>query len=269
MSAQRSIDGVNEQVPNVARIYDYLLGGKDNYAADRDAAERLLAAAPETAGTVRENRAFLRRAVRRLAAEGFRQFVDIGAGLPTQANVHEVAREITPDARVVYVDNDPVVVAHGRALLTDSPRVTVLEGDLRRPAQVLAEPALRALIDLGEPVAVLMLAVLHFVTDDQDPAGIVRRVRGLLPPGSALILSHVTSEGNRAEAASTAKNVYDRSTASIALRTRAEILSFFEGFELDEPGLVYAPEWHPDGTVPFVRHPEASFLFAGVGRLPR
>ncbi|MFG2001855.1 SAM-dependent methyltransferase [Spirillospora sp. NPDC048911] len=267
MSASHPIDGVNVQVPNVARIYDYLLGGKDNYAADRDAAEKLLAVAPETAGTVRENRAFLRRAVRRLAAAGVRQFVDIGAGLPTQANVHEVAREITPDARVVYVDNDPVVVAHGRALLMGSPQVTVLEGDLRQPAEIFGEPALRAVIDLDEPVAVLLLAVLHFVTDDEDPAAIVRRIRDLLAPGSALILSHVTSEGNRAEAASTAKNVYDRSTASIALRPRTEILSFFEGFELEEPGLVYAPEWHADGEAAFVRSPEASFLFAGVGRL--
>ncbi|MFP3967771.1 SAM-dependent methyltransferase [Actinomadura fulvescens] len=266
MPASGPIDGVNVQVPNVARIYDYLLGGKDNYAADRDAAERLLAVAPETAATVRENRAFLRRAVRLLAAEGVRQFVDIGAGLPTQANVHEVAREIAPDTRVVYVDNDPVVVAHGRALLTDSPQVTVLEGDLRRPVDIFADPALRALIDLDRPVAVLMLAVLHFVTDDQDPASIVRRVRELLPPGSALILSHVTSEGNRAEAASTAKNVYDHATASIALRTRPEILAFFEGFELEEPGLVYAPEWRPDGTEPIASPPEASFLFAGVGR---
>ncbi|MEU5883778.1 SAM-dependent methyltransferase [Spirillospora sp. NPDC047279] len=258
-------DGVNSQVPNVARIYDYLLGGKDNYATDREAAERLLSAAPETVGTVRTNRAFLRRVVRRLAAEGFRQFVDIGAGLPTQANVHEVAREVASDSRVVYIDNDPVVVAHGRALLADSAQVTVLQGDLREPAKIFEEPRLRSMIDPGEPVAVLLLAVLHFVTDDQDPAGIVRQIREWMPPGSALVLSHVTSEANRAEAASTAKTIYDQSTASIALRTRQEILTFFDGFELDEPGLVYAPEWHPDETVP-PGPPEASFLFTGVGR---
>jgi O-methyltransferase involved in polyketide biosynthesis len=257
--------GVDASIPNVARIYDYLLGGKDNYAADREAAQRLLAAAPETAITVRENRAFLRRAVRRLARSGIRQFVDIGAGLPTQANVHEVARRAVPDARVVYADIDPVVVTHGRALLGSAPGVTVVQGDVREPEAILADPEVRGLIDPDEPVAVLLLAVLHFVTDEEDPAGIVRRLHAAMTPGSALVVSHVTSEGNRPEAAGTAKSVYDRSTASIALRSRDEIAALFEGFAWEEPGLVYAPEWWPDEEGHKV-DPAATFLFAGVAR---
>ncbi|GAA2417050.1 SAM-dependent methyltransferase [Actinomadura vinacea] len=257
--------GIDVGVANVARIYDYLLGGKDHYAADRDAAERLLAAAPETAVTVRENRAFLRRAVRRLAESGIRQFIDIGAGLPTQANVHEVAQEAAPDARVVYSDIDPVVVAHGRALLGSAPGVTVVRGDVREPEALLADPELRGLIDLDRPVAVLLLAVLHFVADAQDPAGVVRRLRAAMAPGSALVISHVTSEGNRPEAAGTAKSVYDASSASIALRSRPEIEALFEGFELEEPGLVYAPEWRPDEAARAV-DPAGTFLFAGVAR---
>ncbi|GAA3923001.1 SAM-dependent methyltransferase [Actinomadura viridis] len=257
-------EGIDEGVPNVARIYDYLLGGKDHYAADRAAAERLLEAAPETALTVRENRAFLRRAVTRLARAGIRQFVDIGAGLPTQANVHEVARRVAPDARVVYADIDPVVVAHGRALLASAPGVTVVEGDVREPERILADPAARELIDPAEPVAVLLLAVLHFVTDKEDPAGIVARLHAAMAPGSVLVISHVTSEGNRPEAAGTARSVYDRSTASIALRTREEIAALAGDFTWEEPGLVYAPEWRPDERREV--DPAATFLFAGIAR---
>jgi O-methyltransferase involved in polyketide biosynthesis len=263
------IAGVDTNVPNVARIYDYLLGGKDHYAADREAAERLLAAAPETLVTVRENRAFLRRAVRRLTRAGIRQFVDIGAGLPTRPNVHEVAQEIDPGARVVYADIDPVVVTHGRALLASAPGVTVVQGDVRDPDAILDDPATRELIDLSEPVAVLLLAVLHFVTDEQDPAGVVRRVRARTAPGSALVFSHVTSEGNRPEAAGTARTVYDSSTASIALRSRPEIAALVDGFELEEPGLVYAPEWWPEDGPDGPAHsvdPAGTFLFAAVGR---
>jgi O-methyltransferase involved in polyketide biosynthesis len=261
----RPPSGIDVDVPNVARIYDYLLGGKDNYAADREAAERLLAAAPETVVTVRENRAFLRRAVLRLARSGIRQFIDLGAGLPTQANVHEVAQRAAPDARVVYADIDPVVVTHGRALLGSSPSVTVVQGDVREPEAILTDPAVRELIDLNEPVAVLLLAVLHFVTDEEDPAGVVRRLHAAMAPGSALVISHVTSEGNRPEAAGAARTIYDRSSASIALRSRGEIAALFDGFEMEEPGLVYAPEWWPDG-MGHKADPAATFLFAGVAR---
>jgi O-methyltransferase involved in polyketide biosynthesis len=258
--------GIDVAVSNVARIYDYLLGGKDHYGADRAAADRLLSAAPEILITVQENRAFLRRAVRWLTESGIRQFIDIGAGLPTQANVHEVAHEAAPDARVLYADIDPVVVTHGRALLASSPGVSVVQGDARDPERIFAYARERGLVDFDQPVAVLLLAVLHFVPDEDDPAGIVRRIHAALPPGSALALSHVTSEGNRPEAADTAETVYRASsTASIGLRTRSEIAALFDGFELEEPGLVYAPEWRPDkedGPI----DPSATFLFAGVGR---
>jgi O-methyltransferase involved in polyketide biosynthesis len=262
---------IDPRVPNVARIYDYFLGGKDNYAADREAAEQLRAAAPEIVITARENRAFLRRAVRRLVDQGIRQFVDIGAGLPTVANVHEVAQAGAPDARVLYADIDPVVVTHGRALLASSPGVSVIEGDLRDPGSILEAGTRSGLIDLDEPVAVLLLAVLHFIPDEDDPAGIVRRIHAGTPPGSALVISHVTSEENRAEAADTAENVYKSSTASLALRTRPEIAALLADYKLEEPGLVYAPAWHPDtpDTVstpaPVPMDPSDSFLFAAVG----
>ena len=264
-----TVAGVDSSVPNVARIYDYLLGGKDHYAADREAAERLVAAAPEVLVTVRENRAFLRRAVRRLARAGIRQFIDIGSGLPTRPNVHEVAQEVDPGARVVYADNDPVVVTHGRALLALSPGVAVVEGDARDPDAILDDPATRELIDLSRPVAVLLLALLHFVPDEQDPAGVVRRLRERTAPGSALVFSHVTSEGNRPEAAGTARSVYASSTAPLALRSRSRIAALLDGYELEEPGLVYAPEWWPDQAVEEQAHgvePAGTFLLVAVGR---
>ncbi|WP_019634279.1 SAM-dependent methyltransferase [Actinomadura atramentaria] len=256
--------GFDVTVPNVARIYDYLLGGKDNFEADRRAAERLLAAAPETIVTVRENREFLRRAVRELARAGVRQFVDVGAGLPTASNVHEVAREVVPDARVVYVDNDPVVVTHGRALLAGRPGVTVVEGDVRDPAALLADPGLRAVVDFAEPVAVLLLAVLHFVPDESDPEGVVAALRAPLCPGSALVLSHVTNEGSRPEAVSATNSVYDNASARITLRSRERVAGLFAGLTLEEPGLVYAPEWRPERRSPL--DPASSFLLVGVGR---
>ncbi|MBW8485448.1 SAM-dependent methyltransferase [Actinomadura parmotrematis] len=257
--------GVDATVPNVARIYDYLLGGKDNFEVDRKAAEALLAAAPEAAVTARANRAFLGRAVRALAAGGVRQFLDVGAGLPTRANVHEVARRVAPDARTVYVDHDPVVVAHGRALLSEAPGVAVVHGDLYRPEEIRADPVVQRLIDPAEPVAVLMLAVLHFVPDAADPAGLVRRLTGGLAPGSALVLSHATSARTREDAVATAKSVYTSAASSIELRSPAEIARLFGAFEPTEPGVVYAPEWRPDDGEAVVQD---SFLIAGVGLLP-
>jgi O-methyltransferase involved in polyketide biosynthesis len=188
-------------VPNVARIYDFLLHGKDNYAADREAARELLAAIPGAAAAARDNRAFLSRAVRFLACEaGIRQFIDLGTGLPTQGNVHEIAQATEPLAHVVYADNDPVVVTHAAALLADSLKVTAVQADLRNPDHLLSLPAVRALIDFTQPVAVLMIAVLHFVPDHDDPWSIVARYTSMLPPGSYLVLSHVTGDGTPADA---------------------------------------------------------------------
>src|SRR6266545_2612913 len=243
--------GIHVTTPNVARIYDYWLGGKDNFAADRDAAEKILTLIPEARFAARANRAFLGRAVQFLARAGIRQFLNIGTGLPTQANVHEVAHQVNPGARVVYVDNDPVVLAHARALLNDTGATVIIEADLRDPQKILEDPGLRTLIDFGEPVAVLMVAILHFITEAEDPLAIVSRFREVMVPGSYLALSEVTA-------------VYRQATAPMVPRSHAQVGAFFDGFELVEPGVVYAPQWRPDvGSTTLVKNAERSFMLAG------
>jgi hypothetical protein len=188
-------DGIDTRAPNPARIYDYLLGGKDHYPADRQAAEAVLAVAPQAREGARENRAFLQRAVRYLAEAGVRQFLDIGTGLPTQGNVHQVAQAVMPEARVVYVDHDPVVHTHANALLTNnSPTTVAVIGDLREPEAILDHPEVRRLLDFTRPIAVLLVAVLHFIRDAEDPAGIVTRLRDAMAPGSYLVVSHATGD---------------------------------------------------------------------------
>jgi len=234
--------GIDTDTPNIARMYDYYLGGKDNFAVDREAAEKVLALFPQLPTVARENRAFLGRAVRFLAGEaGVRQFVDVGAGLPTMDNVHRVARREAPDARVLYVDYDPVVAAHGRALLADSPTVGVIQADLRNPKEILDHPERRSVIDLAEPVAVLLVAILHFVPDDDDPRGIVARLRDALAPGSYLVVSH--AGGADVPAVREAAAEYQRATAPMVLRSRPEVLRFFDGFDLVDPGLVDIGGW--------------------------
>lgn len=255
--------GVDVTTPSVARLYDYYLGGKDNYAVDRVAAEKILTIAPELRLAARENRAFLGRAVRHLAQTGIRQFLDIGAGLPTQGNVHEVAHQIAPDARVVYADNDPIVLAHSRALLKGGDNVATIRGDLRRPEEILSDPTVRSLIDFSQPVAVLLVAILHFIPDEADPAGIVATLRDVLAPGSRLVLSHGTRDA-RGAAVEKGTEVYEQATAPLVLRTRDEIRRLFDGFELADPGLVWLPEWRPVHDVPMA-HPERSLILAGVG----
>ena len=194
-SAEEIFKRIDTTIPHPARVYDYLLGGKDNFAADRAAAEQLIAVSPGVREGVRAHRAFLRRAVRYLAAEaGMKQFLDIGTGIPTQGNTHEVAQEIVPEARVAYVDNDPIVLVHGRALLTSHPagKTTVIEADLRRPEEILAHPDVRDTIDFSRPVALILAGVLHFLTDEEDPHGVVERLKAAVPSGSHLLLSHVT-----------------------------------------------------------------------------
>lgn len=240
---------IGTSTPNPARIYDYLLGGKDNFPADREAAEEVLALAPEVRAVARENRAFLRRAVRYLAGEaGIRQFLDVGTGIPAQGNVHQVAQQVAPDARVVYVDNDPIVLLHARALLAGN-HTTIIQADLREPAAILDHPELREVIDFDQPVAVLLLAILHFITDEEDPAGIVTRLRDAMAPGSYLALSHGTADF-RPEATLKAAQVYDRATAPLVLRSHAQIGRFFDGLELVPPGLVQVTAWRPDGELP-------------------
>jgi hypothetical protein len=234
-------------VPNVARMYDYYLGGKDNFEADRIAAEEVLANMPGQRRSAMENRRFLRRVVRYLAAEaGIGQFLDIGVGLPTQGAVHEVAHELNPEVRVAYVDYDPVVVRHSQALLAKRDRSVVVEADLRRPAELLADPAIRKHLDFGRPIAVMLLAILHFVGEEYDPDGIVTRLRDALVPGSYLVISHVGGEllPDKA-AAERAARVYQRASEPIMPRSRDRVLSFFGDFELVEPGLVPKHQWRP------------------------
>ncbi len=234
-----------------ARVYDYWLGGKDNFAADRVLAERAAANAPEVSTACRENRAFLGRAVRMLAGQGLRQFIDIGTGFPTMGNSDEAAHSVAPDAHVVCVDNDPVVLAHSRALLArrrDPERTTVLEGDLRDPEAILSNPDLKAVIDFGKPVVVLLVAILHFLRDSDDPAGIVASFHNLMAPGSYLVISHATYDFNIKVLNNS--RVYNDATAPFIPRSRAQIAALLSGFKLVDPGLVDVAHWRPDGTRP-------------------
>jgi O-methyltransferase involved in polyketide biosynthesis len=236
---------LNPAVPNVARIYDYLLGGKDHFAADREAAGQLITAIPDVATFARQNRDFLGRVVRFLSGDaGIRQFIDIGTGLPTQGSVHEVAHEADPSARVVYVDHDPVVLTHARELLATHKRnVAAISGDLRHPERILADPGLRALITADEPVAVLLIAVMHFLPDDDQPATITDTLMAALPPGSYLALSHITAENIPEDANTRAKAVYDGATARPYPRTHAEVTRMFNALDLVEPGVVDVAGW--------------------------
>jgi SAM-dependent methyltransferase len=241
-------------VPNVARMYDYMLGGKENYASDRAAVARLIEMAPAVPEFARSNRAFLHRAVRFAASQGISQFLDVGSGLPTQESVHEVAQAVSPDARIVYVDNDPVVAAHSRALLGSAPGVTFVLGDVRDPARLLADPEITGLLDFSEPVCVLLLAVLHFVTDAEEPGRLVAAIRDALAPGSYLILSHGTAHGAPPQVAARsgeASRVYDNATSRIAYREPAEVSQFLAGFTLAEPGLVHISQWRPPAPAPY------------------
>ncbi|MFG2089337.1 MULTISPECIES: SAM-dependent methyltransferase [unclassified Spirillospora] len=265
---EESPEGVDAAVPNGARIYDYMLGGKDNYLADRRVGEEMVKANPTAPLTARANREFLGRAVRFLAAEqGIRQFIDIGTGLPTQQNVHQAAHAVAPDSRVVYVDYDPVVVAHARALLSTADTVRVAEHDLRRPEEILADPEVLDLIDFSEPVAVLLVAILHFVGPDDDPHGIVARLRAAMAPGSHLVLSHTASE-SPGEVMEAAKRGFRASGAPLTPRTRAGIGEFFDGFDLLDPGLVDVREWRSGSGGGAAVLPELPWtIVGGVGRL--
>jgi S-adenosyl methyltransferase len=258
---------VDASVPNVARIYDYLLGGKDNYSADRDAAVELVRLIPDALRAAHHNRRFLQRAVRFLAADaGVRQFIDIGTGLPTQGNVHEVAQGIDPGARVLYVDYDAVVISHAQALLVKNPLVVAINRDLRDPAQIITHPALQALVDLDKPVAILLVAVLHFIRDADKPHEIVEELKAAMPSGSYLVVSHVTADEIPAQVNSKARELYDRTTAPATARTREEIERFFDGLEIIAPGLTDVSVWRAESTPP--GEPSRTLFYGGVGRRP-
>jgi hypothetical protein len=238
---------IRQDVPHSARMYDYFLGGKDNYAVDREAAERVLEVFPNMRTAVQANRAFMRRSTRALARRGLRQWLDIGTGIPTSPNLHEVAQSVAPDARAVYVDNDPVVLAHSRALMTSTPegRTAYIHGDVRDPDAILAAPQLARTLDLGRPVVLSMVALLHFVPDIREAHAIVDRLFKPLPTGSALVLSHATADLDP-DGAPKVQEIYNQVGTTLQLRSSAQFATFFEGLNLMEPGIVTAHRWRPD-----------------------
>jgi S-adenosyl methyltransferase len=248
-----------------ARVYNYWLGGKDNFAADREAAEQAIAANPGIKTDVRANRAFLARAVRYLAGEcGVRQFLDIGTGLPVAGNTHQVAQEVAPDARIVYADNDPIVLLHARALLTSTPQgaCDYVEADLRDTAAIVRAAA--RTLDFGAPVALMLLIILHLIPADDDPYGIVAELMGALPSGSYLVLAHPASDIRPAQMAEMTRRVNERMSGPVAtMRDRSAITRFFDGLDLVEPGVVQPQQWRPE---PGTLSPPLVTAWCGVAR---
>ena len=262
-----ALSEIDTTTPHPARMYNAYLGGRDNYPADRDAVRQVLRRFPEVRAMARANRAFMQRAVRYLVGEaGIRQIIDIGTGIPGAGNVHEIAGQIAPDTRVVYVDNDPIVHVHANALLTGTGTTAIVLADLRDPGAILADPRVRALIDFTQPVALLLVAIVHFLTDQDDPARIIATLRDALPPASCLALSHGTADFHPPGTAGQAAAVYDKAAAPLVLRGHAEVAAFFDGFDLVEPGLVQAPLWRPDGKSPRPKDLAKIGIYAGVGR---
>jgi hypothetical protein len=256
--------GVDPRTPNDARVYDFALGGKDNFAADRSAAEALFAANPVQSIPQVEDRRFMRRAVRFMLRQGIRQFLDLGCGLPGRGNVHEIAHAVDPAATVAYVDYDPVAVTHYNALLSSTETAAAIHADVRIPNEILKHPAVTALIDFDRPVGLLMISLLVYVLPSEDPYGIVAKYRDELAPGSHLALSHYTSEGRSPEELAALEAVLAEMREEARLRPLAEVADFFDGFELLEPGVVTAPDWRPDRP----HEPASGWLIAGVGRRP-
>jgi S-adenosyl methyltransferase len=240
---------IDQSKPHSARMYDYMLGGKDHYAVDRETAEQAMRSWPAVRTAVRENRTFLARAVRYLVAEaGIRQFLDIGTGLPSADNVHEVAQDVAPESRIVYVDNDPIVLAHARALLTSDPQgaTAYIQADLRKPEMILANPATREILDFSKPVALMLVAILHFVVDEDHPAEIVRTLLDALPAGSYLVASHVTPEHDP-DGVHGLERTYQQGGVPAQVRNVADFRRIaFTGLELVDPGVVLVSEWRPE-----------------------
>lgn len=252
--------------PNAARMYDYMLGGSANFAADREAAEQMMATGGTTTAPARLNRAFLRRAVRFMMEEGVEQFLDLGSGIPTAGNVHEIAQADNPDARVVYVDNESVAVHHAKELLAGNDNAVMIGADLRNVQSVLAHPDTRRLIDVSKPVGLLMVAIFHFIPDTDRPAEIVSGYQRALTGGGYLAISHFSDSGLvRAKEAAT---LYRRTATPVIARTRAEVAALLAETDLVEPGLVWTPEWRPDGGDPALHAPSDSRIYAAVGAFP-
>ncbi|GAA2645316.1 SAM-dependent methyltransferase [Dactylosporangium fulvum] len=259
-------DGVDTTVPNAARVYDYALGGYHNFAVDREFAEQAMKAWPGIGRVAYANRAYLGRAVEWLVDAGVRQFLDIGSGIPTLGNVHEVAQALTPEARVMYVDIDEVAVTHSQAILAGNTRAAAVQGDLRRPQGILADPRVQELLDFGQPVAVLLVAVLHFVADEDDPAGIVRELSDALVGGSYVAVSHFTRTTGLDQEQDQVTKLYDQTPTSVRARTPQQVATILGGLELVEPGVVPATAWHPDPEEE--REPEQAAVLAAMGYKP-
>ncbi|MHA6801388.1 SAM-dependent methyltransferase [Bounagaea algeriensis] len=253
---------VDTSAPNVARMYDYYLGGSANFAVDRDAADRALAVTPEIGRFARTNRSFLRRAVTYLCDQGIDQFLDLGSGVPTTGNVHEIAHQHNPHARVAYVDHEVIAVTYARRLLGGDPRVSVTHADIREPEQVLAAPGVSELLDFTRPVAVLAVAILHFVPDTDAPAGILRSYRAACAPGSYVALTHAATVTMAEQEVVSGQRIYSSTTTPLIIRDRTEIAALLDGCRLVEPGLVPVNHW------PTTNDETPANGYAAIGHLP-
>jgi hypothetical protein len=261
--------GIDPNRPSAARIYDAFHGGTHNFAADRVVATRAIELVPDLPRIMRANRAFLRRAVRYALAQGVDQFLDLGSGIPTEGNVHEVAQGINPDARVVYVDVDPTAVLYAQSMLAGSANTVMIRGDLQDPEPVLAGPELSGLLDLSRPIAILLIAVLHFTPESPRLAAALRAYRKAVAPGSLIALSHATSSGADPAAVDRVADLYNRTGTPMVLRSREQVAALFEGWDMVEPGLVYGTQWRPDPDDETVADPARFLTLAGVGRASR
>jgi hypothetical protein len=253
--------------PSVARMYDYYLGGGHNFAVDREAAEKVIAVFPDMPLVMQANRGFLRRSVSFMIDQGIDQFLDVGSGIPTAGNVHEVAQRANPNAHIVYVDSDSVAVTYSEALLADNPRAAVIKADARNIDFVLNHPHVHRLLDFGKPLGVLIVALLHFIPDDDQAQQLTAALRAAMPAGSYMALTHGTTEGISAEARAQVERQYQSATSPFRYRSRSEIIPFFEGLSIIEPGIVFSPLWRPETSSDlFLEEPERSIAYAGVGR---
>ncbi len=261
---------VDVSVPSMARTYDYLLGGAHNFAVDRELAAHVERVMPDARAAARVSRAFLARCVRFMVGSGIRQFLDIGSGIPTAANVHEVAQGLDPECRVVYVDKDPIAVAHSELLLVDNDRATIVHADMRDPGSILDHPETRGLLDFDQPVGLLMLMMLHWLPDDADPWGLMARYRDALAPGSYLAITHVTGDHQEPDVAEVTGLIKEsRSADQLTERPHEDVLRLFGDFELVEPGLVGCAAWRPAGPGDMSDTPETNrVIYGGVARKP-
>ena len=265
---ESSASGFDPSRPNVARVYDYLLGGKDNFAPDRILGDQIIASLPTVQVGVREQRALLGRVVRYLVNEaGIRQLIDVGSGLPTVSNVHEIAQQLDPAVRVVYVDNDPVVLTHARALLAGAAATMVVEGELRSPAGIIGHPDVRRFLDWDQPIGLLLCGILHHITDSERPEELTETLCRALPPGSYVFIHHLLDSGDAAIA--DVQAAFRAGLGRGQFRTWAQVTKMFSGLELVQPGLVLVPEWRPDAGTPSARDlPVLRLACAGVARKP-